>query len=569
MNLDCYSFCTFQQTNETSNAMANHMLNPLEDCRPGTARMLQATNISENTENNCERYCLSSGSFSNSPQQLHGYQFDVSKTSDKGAAKTIHPEKHGTWNLNTVPGENGVDPNMGRLSPLSKALAMASNENISNFNDEYFDSVQQSIKTHSVPNNTKEEHYNESMPEASKVCEAPANPISDKKKDCSLKPEGNSLTNSQAKEDSSQGGINSKVNSNLAGIVISSGPGGHFETFEGKGDTTDSLSVNYPHPLMHAPNTTTPFQDEIKINLLRQQYRDSVAPNLSPTIGCETPFDSSELVSTLNFDTSNLDIESRFNDNPAPYYTAIHDAYPDLFSELFDQQKDIGTLGIDIKASTSKISFPTETLMNEHVNSNAITFNETNNDTFNDNLDGFPALRNDEMQFLPNAPSTTHKNDTNKTKTPLIVTFNKSPRRNFHDTEYISSIDRKISSTTKTPLRIKRRFLNSKSNRSKTSTKTPFQKSLLKSKNQCNYYTGDDTLTQKPLLTNTENAVDTNSNLPTIPIMNSLVSTSSSNQNHVANDDKHGKYRSRENSRGLSIDMRFDIMKYHRRFFFN
>ena len=340
--------------------METQILNTLDDSRSNAAKMQNTNNLKGSEEACNEIRNTSNETFPNLSSRVYSDKFTVGNHSDNETKNIIHPDKKEVWSMTQAPSDIGFDSNMIPSSPLSKALAMASQSPISDINDDYFESISQSPRSYAKQNGADTQYpINSNSKNEIKLQERSVrmyrNDQSSISKDIL-----------SAKEDSDEqttsNGVDSKVDNNLAGIVISSGPNGHFETFEGNGDNL------YPHiaiseTIMHAQSTSnTTFQDELTLNLLEQQFEnDNVVPNLVDFISSDNLFYSNDI--TLS-DASSEYISSSLNNLPTNSNTIDTSK---RFSENFSNTVD-ASRNIDTSQNTVVCPIPSDTSeTNKHI----------------------------------------------------------------------------------------------------------------------------------------------------------------------------------------------------------
>ena len=518
--------------------METQILNTLDDSRSNAAKMQNTNNLKGSEDVNNETHSTSNETFPNLSSRVYSDKFTVGNHSDNETKNIIHPDKKETWPMTQASSDISFDSNMIPSSPLSKALALASQSPISDINDDYFESLSQSPKSYAKKNGADTQYpmHNNSNNEI-KLQERSVRMYRNDQSSISK----DTLS---AKEDSDQlitsNGVDSKVDNNLAGIVISSGPNGHFETFEGNGDNL------YPHiaiseTLLHAQSTT--FQDELTLNLLDQQFRnDNVVPNLVDFISSDNLFYSNDITVS---DASSEYISSSLNDLPTNSNTIDTSK---RFSENFSSTVD-ASRNIDTSQNTVVHPIPSET---SETNKHLHLAHEEN-------------LRNSKLH---------HSNDVNKTsllsstdkelyqsKTSIVndqkFKYNEM-NANFGNridkqrpvfTDYAISVPKDANNSNKLKIKLTKLsknkrslLLNSKIN-ILNSTKGIEQKSLLKSKNQCKY---DTELDDKILQNHTDfnkasHSLETDLQQP-ISTSTELVGSHRSVQSDVGNDDIPGKY---------------------------
>jgi hypothetical protein len=218
---------TLQHTNESTNNFASNVLNQLEDYQGCTSKV-NTTSVDTIAYNKgCAQPEVS---YSNSSSVLEKSEFSGERNGSNNLNETAYPEKHGPWNVNNTITNNDNGTPMAPFSPLSKVMAIASTAPMSPITDDYFDSESASPIS---GENSREKEFDKSMPTLYQPTKSSTNTVAD------CNEEGSSKYNGKVSEiDESSGEchlshpVDSRVGNNLAGIVISSGPGGHFEAFE-------------------------------------------------------------------------------------------------------------------------------------------------------------------------------------------------------------------------------------------------------------------------------------------------------------------------------------------------
>ena len=560
--------------------MVGNILNPLDDSRSVPYKMLQPSNSRETAEtHNNEYYKVpTDDTFSHCPQRMQSDKIEAEKTSsDKEMKKTDHPEKRGIWNINHESSCNDVGSNITPLSPLSKALAMASTAPVSDNADDYFDSMSQEFNTYNLSGNRKEERYGEGVPNINKEIKLSSSPVSNYVEDRSLQLKNeSSAKDSGIGTDAIQNGVNSKAGNNLAGIVISSGPGGHFETFEGNKCSKQSPKFQ-SKPTLHVQNTIIPLLlqgDDLTLSLLEQQFQDNdVVSNTGSDFLCYANlFNSYNMVSDLPSNNSQTLNEFKFGHNQninGNWTTGFHS---DIFSELVHPDNQSTESNCSLNEKTQKTSSRDSILVSSNVktdtelNPTCLKLPDTNTSNCNTDELSAPCNKNS-MQFHPKPPCIAQHNMNIKENKPTALNVNANTTQSKNDRACITTDNDAtiVLATTKMQPRKKHSLIVNANSKSKKSTKPIFQKSLLKSKNTLNIYkTGCDSLYQ-----NTQNHQSLSTDHIKQPIISQmrLVSTTSSNVAHgVALDhDIPGKFISLEEFfNNFSVDFHFEITKLSR-----
>ena len=564
--------------------MVGNILNPLDDSRSVPYKMQQPSNSRETAETrNTEYYKVpTDDTYSHCPERMQSDKIETENTStDKDIKKTDHPEKRGIWNINHESRSNEVDSNIAPLSPLSKALAMASVTPVSDIADDYFDSMSQEFNTYNLSRSRKEERYGEGVPNINNEIKQSSSPASNYIEDRSLQLKNESSAKDSAiGADAIQNGVNSKAGNNLAGIVISSGPGGHFETFEGN-ECSKQVPNYHSKSSLHVKNTIIPLLlqgDDLTLSLLEQQFQDNdVVSNIGDSdFLCYTNlFNSYNMVSDLpsNNSKSLSNFKSGHNQNVNGNLTT--EVYSDIFTELiypYNQSTESNCYpNEEAQKPSSGNSFLVSSNVKTHTELNPTCLKLPNTNTAKFNTDELSAPCNkNSLQFHPKPPFMAPYTMIAKENNFPALNVNTITTQSKNDNACITTDndDTIVLATTKIQPRKKHSLRVNANSKGKKSTKPIFQKSLLKSKNTLNIYnTGCDSLYPKTQNGNVDPSLITDHIKQPIISQMSLVSTTSSNVAFGAalDHDIPGKFISLEEfSNNFSMDFHFEFKKLSR-----
>lgn len=521
--------------------METQILNTMDDSRSSIAKMQNTNNLKGSEEVCNETHSTSNENFPNLSSRVYSDKFTVGNHSDNQTKNIIHPDKIESWSMTQASSDISFDSNMIPSSPLSKALAMASQSPISDINDDYFESLSQSPKSYSKKNGADTQYpitnnsNNEIKLQERSVRMYRNDQSSISKGILSAKEDSDELTTSN--------GVDTKVDNNLAGIVISSGPNGHFETFEGNGDNL------YPHiaiseTILHAQSTSnTTFQDELTLNLLEQQFEnDNVVSNLVDFISSDNLFYSNDITVS---DPSSEYISSSLNNLPTNLITIDTSK---RFSENFSNTVD-ASRNIDTSQNTVACPIPSDTSeTNKHIH---LAYDKNSRNSILNHLNDVDktSLQSGKDKKIYQS-NTSIVNDQKVNHNEMNANFDNSiDKEHPVSTEYAISVPKDAKNSNKLKVKLtklsknKRSLLLSSKINSLHLSKRIEQKSLLKSKNQCKYDTElDDKILQNHTDFNiTSHSLETDLQQP-ISTSTELVGSQRSVQSDVSNDDIPGKY---------------------------
>ena len=517
--------------------MEGQMINSLEESRTNDAK-IPTPGVSKDTyEVHKDTHQTPNDAFPNLPSRVYSDKFTVGNNSDNQTKNIIHPEKNQNWAMTQASSDIGFDSNIVPSSPLSKALALASQSPISDINEDYFESLSQSPKSY-----TRKIKPDATYPNTSNVSNEIKHP------DKSFRTYGNDESSvskgvladpNDVDVPASSNGIDTKVDNNLAGIVISSGPNGHFETFEGNGDKI------YPHNdisdmLMHAQSTNNlALQDELTLSLLEQQFQDSsVVPNLADFLSYSEPFYSNDIVIAQTI--------SKDNTPTVHDYSSYSNTKQSKLTFPGDSRNTKGS-SYDVCTPQSNKTNPIpleniETTKSIDIAPLAYSSTDklklTNYDNETTPMSTFGRTQSQPMAFnsietnMGKDKTVNNTENSNTTKTQLELNCTS-----------ISTPENVQTFKTKKSLIKKKQSLLLKSKQNSCKSSKPTQISLLKSKNPCKYDTGLDTkVTQNETEFNlVEKSNDLDCKQP-VTTSTDMVSSQRSIQSDVGIDDIPGKY---------------------------
>ena len=528
--------------------MVTNILTPLDDTRTGTVRMDQTTNSKEIVENKNESYKLSSGDYSNCLERAQNDEFDFEDGSDNKLKHIIDTERYRNWRICGKPTDNNTDSaTTAPFSPLSKGLVIASDAPASDINDDYFTSASHSLKTCNFSGSSNSGSSSPVIPTLNTEYASRTNVATTPRGEGLLELKEQSLMGESLDDEAIKNGINRTVSNNLAGIVISSGPGGHFETFEGIRHNADPACKIYSPSLLHAQNTMISLQGEVAMHFTEQQPQDTAASSIYPII-CNAK--RRDMVTDIGLIANNSNSVSVHSDGQVYSGNTFEAINPNFNSRLFiasEQEVKTGSSCADInnqEGPAKKSSLVSPVLMtNTTLHANDVIFTDTNNVTSNYYANDRVDVHSNTTQPSSNAAPTTKPNTINNTKISS-VTATCITKQSNHDivykyaNEFVTNFP--IAKTIPpTNMRSKLAETNSSINK----PKAIFRKSLLKSK----IFRGKHSMVREGSIpiTKTYNAEKTiipDTPLPIIPLTLSLVSRASSTQTPAAAADDDGKY---------------------------
>ena len=478
---------------------------------------------------------------------LEKSEFSGERNGSNNLNETAYPEKHGPWNVNNTITNNDNGTPMAPFSPLSKVMAIASTAPMSPITDDYFDSESASPIS---GESSREKEFDKSMPTLYQPTKSSTNTVG------GCNEEGSSKYNGKVSEiDESSGEshlshpVDSRVGNNLAGIVISSGPGGHFEAFEGNRlNVTELQPVMFSlYPSMHVQTSNISMLDQLNKKFVEQSRKDKAVPEPNFDLLDGPIIDLWNSVSNVNVNSNKIDVDLKLEntnscktngaymphisksmsdpavvvcnqvvgedvtckiDNPYPFSNVSGLVAVETDDPACLNTNGFPSRGICNPSSIDDVDVDTESTHNTDINTESTKrYNNTN-----PNNDAFASLRT--LQFQTTNDRLCKKDIFSATK----------PQMTYYGT--LTQADNSI--------------LKSVGNLK--STKPNIQKSLLKCKNNVSRVTENNKRKNLAQIKNSQLSSISDFKQPIIPLTPSLPSTASSNQNTAVNDDEFGKY---------------------------
>ena len=520
--------------------MVPNVLTSLEDPRMNTARINQPPNPSE-IVNKSETYKLLSDKNVNGSEGIQE-EFDFEDSRDNKLNPIVDQDKHVAWrayegHIDNIANVSDSSP----LSPLSSTLASASTTLSSDVNDECFTSVSQGLKTYNFPGATNNKSDNLGIASSDVENSLRANTTSSPEGENTLKLREKSLVkDGTGDQEGVKGEIYSKVRNNLAGIVISSGPGGHFETFEGNGHSEESFCKIYSPSLVHAQNVDISIQGEVATNFAEQQPQDTAAAAEVESMLCNN---QRSMVSNLGY-APNLSYtitefagSQIFNDN-TPENTHAN------LSELIDSKPDVVASFSNIDINARKVPVNQSYLISNQLTANALLDRNgtiiTHSNVTSNRDDHRKDLHYSTTHFTLKSCPTIQPSIIDKAISPCSGTL----KCNNHNSA--CKYDKKFvthSGSAKTKAHKKKRPMLHGVDFSTNKSKTIFQKSILKKIARGIESLESEALT-KTINDNLETKLIPSKTQANVSMEVNLVSRTSNNQTHVDDDHSngHGKY---------------------------
>lgn len=481
-------------------------------------------------------------SYSNSSSVLEKSEFAGDRNGSNNLNETAYPDKNGPWNVNNTITNNDNGTPMAPFSPLSKVMAIASTAPMSPITDDYFDSESASPL---AGESSTEKEFAKSMPTLYQPTTSSTNTVGDCNEGGSSKYNGKvSEIDESSGESHLSNYVDSRVGNNLAGIVISSGPGGHFEAFEGNSYNTELQPKMFPYPSMHVKTSNISMLDQLNKKFVEQSCQDKAVPEPFFDLLDGPIIDLWNSVSNVNINSNKIDVDLKLENIEL---SKTNGAFWHYISKSMSGPAAVVSNQVVGEDANCKIDNPYP-----FSNVSGLVAVETD-DPACLNTNGFPSRGNRNPSSIDDVDvdtEPTHNIDINTESTKRYNNTNRNndafaPLRTLQwQTTNDSLCKKDIFSATKpqitcydTLTKANNSFLKSVGNLK--STKLNIQKSLLKSKNNVRHVTENNKRKNLAQTKNSQFSSTSDFTQPNIPL---TPNTSSSNQNNAVNDVDFGKY---------------------------
>ena len=487
--------------------------------------------------------------YSISSSVLEKSEFAGERNGSNNLNETAYPEKNGPWNVNNTITNNDNGTPMAPFSPLSKVMAIASTAPMSPITDDYFDSESASPL---AGEHGREKEFDKSMPTLYQPTKSSTNTVGDCNEKDSSKYNGKV---SEVDESSGESHLSnfkdSTAGNNLAGIVISSGPGGHFEAFEGNSHVTELQPVMFPYPSMHVKTSNIAMLDQLNKTFIEQSCKDKAVPEPNFDLLDFSPIiDLWNSVSNVNVNSNKIDVDLKLQNTNLSKTNYIDGAFEHHISKSMSEPAAAISNQVVGEDVTCKIDNPYP-----FSNVSGLVAVETD-DPACLNTNGFPSRGNRNPSSIDDVDVDTEPTHNIDISTESTKQYNNTNRNNdafapLRTLQLQSTNDtlckKYIHSETKPQITCHDILTQANDTIMKSvdnlkSAKPIMQKSLLKCKNNVSRDTECNKRKNLAQNKNSKFSSIRDFKQPIIPLTPSLPSTASSNQNNAVNDDEFGKH---------------------------